>query len=278
MKNKKMAQKYDPEGANTALGQTKCMVSSGSKIEKEMSEKENLLVSSTNQNMNPVENKTEKNKSERPFRSRLPKLKMFIPRRQKSSSRNRGEDTKSKSKTTHKQNHSPRPSPRVNRKKSVETKTKQSPKLMHKKVENSDLTKHHIKNIPRNSPKLSTRSPIKRGACASPVIGRKKFQNLKNPGATQPKTNQAEVIIEAALSPSPAISPLITQKQQKDRENEQEKLRIINDILIANLPGASSNGAKSNTMSKSNTFVRPSKIPIYQNSQVPNRYSDEVRT
>ena len=51
-----------------------------------------------------------------------------------------------------------------------------------------------------------------------------------------------------------AISPLITQKQQKDRENEQEKLRIINDILIANLPGASSNGAKSNTMSKSNTF------------------------
>ena len=278
MKNKNMAQKYDPEEANTALGQTKCMVSSGSKIEKEMSEKENLLVSSTNQNMNPVENKTEKNKSERPFRSRLPKLKMFIPRRQKSSSRNRGEDTKSKSKTTHKQNHSPRPSPRVNRKKSVETKTKQSPKLMHKKVENSDLTKHHTKNIPRNSPKLSTRSPIKRGACASPVIGRKKYQNLKNPGATQPKTNQTEVIIEAALSPSPALSPSITQKQQKDRENEQEKLRIINDILIANLPGASSNGAKSNTMSKSNTFVRPSKIPIYQNSTVPNRYSDEVRT
>jgi len=84
--------------------------------------------------------------------------------------------------------------------------------------------------------------------------------------------------IEAALSPSPALSPLITQKQQKDRENEQEKLRIINDILIANLPVSSSNGAKSNTMSKSNTFVRPSKIPIYQNSQVPNRYSDEVST
>ena len=222
MKNKKMAQKYDPEGADAALDQMKCMVSPGSKIEREMSEKENLLVSSKNQNMNPVENKTEKNKSERPFRSRLPKLKMFIPRRQKSSSRNRGEDNKSKSKMIQKQNHSPRPSPRVNRKISVEAKTKQSPKLIHKKVENMDLTKHHIRNSPRNSPKLSTRSPIKRGACVSPVIGRKKFQNLKNPGATQPKTNQTEAIIEAALSPSPLLSrsPLITQKQQKDRENE----------------------------------------------------------
>ena len=278
MKNKKMAQKYDPEENNTALGKTKYMVSPGSKIEKEMSEKENLLVSSKNKDMNPVENKTEKNKSERPFRSRLPKLKMLIPRRQKSSSRNRGDDTKSKSKTTHKQNHSPRPSPRVNRKISAEAKTKQSPKLIHKKAENSDLTKHHIKNSPRNSPRLSTTLPIKRGACVSPVIGRKKFQNRKNPGVTQPKTNQTELIIEAALSPSPALSPSISQKQQKDRENEQEKLRIINDILIANLPGATSNGAKSNTMSKSNTFIRPSKIPIYQNSQVPNRYSDEVST
>ena len=273
-----MAQKYDPDEANTPLGITKCMVSPGSKIEKEMLEKENLLVSSKNKNMNIAENKTEKNKSERPFRSRLPKLKMFIPRRQKSSSRNRAEDTKSKSKTTHKQNHSPRPSPRVNRKISAEAKTKQSPKPIHKKIENSDLNKHHIRNSPRNSPKLSTRSPIKRGACVSPVISRKRLPNLKNPGPTQPKTSQTEAIIEAALSPSPALSPLITQKQQKDRENEQEKLRIINDILIANLPGASSNGAKSNTMSKSNTFVRPSKIPIYQNSQVPNRYSDEVST
>ena len=227
---------------------------------------------------NPVENKKEKSKSERPFRSRLPKLKMFIPRRQKSSSRNRSEDTKSKSKTTTKQNHSPRPSPRVHRKISVEAKTKQSPKPIHKKIQNSDLTKHHIKNSPRNSPKLSTKSPIKRGACVSPVISRKKLPNLKNPGEIQPKTRQTEAIIEAALSPSPALSPLITQKQQKDRQNEQEKLRIINDILIANLPGSSSNTGKSNTMSKSNTFVRPSKIPIYQNSQVPNRYSDEVIT
>merc|ERR1712136_718302 len=155
--------------ANTPLGQTKCIISPGSKIEKEMSEKENVLLSSKNQNTNPVENKTEKSKSERPFRSRLPKLKMFIPRRQKSSSRNRGEDIKSKSKTTHKQTHSPRPSPRVNRKISVEAKTKQSPKPIHKKIQNSDLTKHHIKNSPRNSPKLSTKSPIKRGACVSPA-------------------------------------------------------------------------------------------------------------
>ena len=278
MRNKKMAHKYDSPEANTPLGQKICIVSPGSKIEKEMSEKENVLLSSKNQNTNPVENKTEKSKSERPFRSRLPKLKMFIPRRQKSSSRNRGEDTKSKSKTTSKQNHSPRPSPRVHRKISVETKTKQSPKPIHKKIQNSDLTKHHIKNSPRNSPKLSTKSPIKRGACVSPVISRKKLPNLKNPGEIQPKTRQTEAIIEAALSPSPALSPLITQKQQKDRQNEQEKLRIINDILIANLPGSSSNAAKSNTMSKSNAFVRPSKIPIYQNSQVPNRYSDEVIT
>ena len=278
MKNKKTSQMNVQEKVNISLVQPKIEVISDTRSKKELVEKEKNLTPSGNKDMELNDNKQETVKADRPFRSRLPKLKMFIPRRPKSSSRNRGEDTKYKAKTSQKKNYSPKPSPRANRKTPVETKLKQSPKPTHRKVENSGIQKPHLRNSPRGSPKLSTRSPVKRGACVSPsAIARNKSQNLTGPTTVELKTSQTEAIIEAALSPSPALSPLVTQKQQKDRENEQEKLRIINDILTANLPGACVNGSKINTNLQS-ALSRPSKIPVYQNSHVPNRYSAEVCT
>ena len=182
MKNKKTNLKSEPEKANISLVQPKIEVISETKSKKELLEKDDILITSAKKDMESSENKAERPKSDRPFRSRLPKLKMFIPRRPKSSSRNRGEDTKSKAKTSQKKNYSPKP------------------------------------------------SPIKRGACVSPsMIARNTSQNLSGPTTVELKTSQTEAIIEAALSPSPALTPLVTQKQQKDRENEQEKLRIINE-------------------------------------------------
>ena len=144
-------------------------------------------------------------------------------------------------------------------------------------MENIDTQKPRLRNSPRSSPKLSTRSPVKRGACvSSPVNARRKSPNRNSTVAVQSKTSETEAIIEVALAPSPALSPLVTQKQQKDYENEQEKLRIINDILSANLPGAGANVPKISASYKSNTCNRPSKIPIYQNSHVPNNNPDEV--
>ena len=144
-------------------------------------------------------------------------------------------------------------------------------------MENFDIHKPHIRNSPRVSPKFSTRSPIKRGACASsPVNARRKSPNLNNTTLERTTASRTDAIIEAVLAPSPALSPLVTQKQQKDRENEQEKLRIINDILTANLPGAGVSVQNNVTSYKSNTLSRPSKIPIYQSSHVPNRNPGEV--
>ena len=277
MKNKNMSQRCEPEKANTNVGHSKKVYTSEKESQKEILEKDIALITPGNKTIESNENKVEKTKVDRPFRSRLPKLKMFIPRRPKSRSRSRNEDTKPKVRTGHMQTYSPKPSPRTNRKMASETKQKQSPKSFHRKMENIDIHKPHIRNSPRVSPKLSTRSPIQRGACASsPVNARRKSPNPNNITLEQTKTSRTDAIIEAVLAPSPALSPLMTQKQQKDHENEQEKLRIINDILTANLPGASASVPKNVASYKSNTFNRPSKIPIYQNSHVPNRNPMEV--
>ena len=245
----------------------------------EMSKKENLEINPIeifSDNKCKMESETKKvtPKSERPFRSRLPKLKMFIPRRPKSSSRNRNEDKKAITKQNQHPRYSPKPSPRDNRKMASNTKSKQSLKSTPQKFESTELQKSRIRSSPRCSPKLATRSPIKRGACAaSPLIDRKKNKNLKNSPIIQRNTIRPEEIIATALSPSSNKStPTASMKDEKDRVNEQEKLRIINEILIANLPGSDKNGLSVNDVPKGSLSSRPSKIPVYQN-----QYQKEVR-
>ena len=208
----------------------------------------------------------EKTKVDRPFRSRLPKLKMFIPRRPKSSSRNRNEDTKDKVKQNTRPKCSPRPSPRVNKRNVPDVKLKQSPKPTHRRFETSDLHKPHLRNSPRTSPKVQRRSPIKRGACAvSPATSRKKSPNLRTSPLVTHSTARIIPVIDSAFLPSPVLTPVITAKQQKERENEHEKLKLINEILIANLSGASANSSCNSGITKGSLSNKPSKIPIYQN-------------
>ena len=248
----------------------------------EISQKENLEKQfeekpSENKNKIDTETKMEKTKVDRPFRSRLPKLKMFIPRRSKSSSRSRNEDTKEKLKQSPRPKCSPKPSPRVNKRNVPDVKLKQSPKPTHRKFETSDLHKSHLRNSPRTSPKVQRRSPIKRGACAiSPATSRKKSPNLRKSPLVTHSSERTKAVIESAFSPSPALTPVITVKQQKERENEHEKLKLINEILIANLSGSNSNSSCNTGLKKGSLSNKPSKIPIYQNISSSNPYQKEV--
>ena len=135
-----------------------------------------------------------------------------------------------------------------------------------------------MRNSPRSSPKVPRRTPVKRGACAvSPLSARKKSLNPKCSPVIQRNRTNTDAIIEDVLSPSPILSPIVTVKQQKDRENEQEKLRLINEILSANLPGANSTALNNNNLQKGSLANKPSKIPIYQNMSLANRSQNEVR-
>ena len=222
-------------------------------------------------------NKVEGTKVDRPFRSRLPKLKMFIPRRPKSSSRNRNEDTKTKMTHASRSNYSPKPSPKSNRTTMQKSKSKQSPKPTQRKFGTSELQKSRIKNSPTTSPKFTKQSPIKRGSKAeSPIVARKKSPGLRRSPNTQCNSPRRAAIITSASRVSPVLSPAATVKHQKDLENEKEKLRIINDILIASLPSGTHNVSNNKNPQKNVTSSRPSKIPVYQNIHLYNRYPNEV--
>ena len=103
-----------------------------------------------------------------------------------------------------------------------------------------------------------------------------------SPGLRRASNNQCNsprkaAIIASASRVSPIPSPPTTVKHQKDLENEKEKLRIINEILIANLPGGNHSGAANNkNLQKNIIHNRPSKIPVYQNIHLFNRYTNEV--
>jgi hypothetical protein len=277
MKDKNVSRKC-VSGKQTAISSNP--VNSSSPIEishKESPEKQIIEQLSGTQNKIDTNTKMEKTKVDRPFRSRLPKLKMFIPRRPKSSSRNRNEDTKDKVKPSPRPKYSPKPSPRVNKRNVPDVKLKQSPKPTHRKFETSDLHKPHLRNSPRTSPKVQRRSPVKRGACAvSPATSRKKSPNLRNSPLVNHGAAMTKAVIESAFSPSPGLSPITTVKQQKERENETEKLKFINEILTANLSGASANSSCNIGLKKGSLSNKPSKIPIYQNIQTSNPYQKEV--
>ena len=248
------------------------------KCQIEVSEKKSMTMSDKDSVKVAEEMGKDKVKVDRPFRSRLPKLKMFIPRRPKSSSRNRNEDTKAKQKPTPKSKISPKPSPRVNRANALDPQSKKSPKQIHRIYENPDLQKSKlIHNSSRNSPKLATKSIDRKSALnGSPAVLRKKSQNTRSDTTGQPFVTKTNAIINTALAPSPAASPLVTSKQQKERENEQEKLKLINEILRANLPSANKTAWSDNQEHRSNVSNQPSKIPVFQSSHVSNRYQNEV--
>ena len=248
------------------------------KCQIEVSEKKFMTMSDKDVVKVEEESGKDKVKVDRPFRSRLPKLKMFIPRRPKSSSRNRNEDAKTKQKSTPKSKISPKPSPRVNRANALDPQSKKSPKQIHRIYENPDLQKSKQMHISsRNSPKLAIKSIDRKGALnGSPVVSRKKSLNTRSDTTGQPIATKTNAIINTALAPSPAASPLVTSKQQKDHENEQEKLRLINEILRANLPSANKTAWSDNQEQRNNLSNQPSKIPVYQSIHVSNRYQNEV--